>query len=227
MIEDEEFFAWLDGELEDEAAARVAALVAASPELAARAAEHRALEGRLRGAFAPVMEAAPIPHFAPAKVVDFGARKAEREARRFGIPQWAAMAATLALGLVVGQFVGDHSGAPIESRNGTLVAAASLNQALDKELASASAGGAIRVGLTFRDRDGSICRSFSGQAGSGLACRAEGAWRIKGLFPSAREGDYRMAAGEDPRLAALIDERIAGEPFDAAAERAALERSWR
>ena len=36
-----------------------------------------------------------------------------------------------------------------------------------------------------------------------------------------------MAAGEDPRLAALIDERIAGEPFDAPAERAAKEKGWR
>ena len=36
-----------------------------------------------------------------------------------------------------------------------------------------------------------------------------------------------MAAGEDPRLADLIDERIAGEPFDAAAEKAARDRGWR
>jgi hypothetical protein len=36
-----------------------------------------------------------------------------------------------------------------------------------------------------------------------------------------------MASGEDPRLAALVDERIAGEPFDAAAEKAAMEQGWR
>jgi hypothetical protein len=36
-----------------------------------------------------------------------------------------------------------------------------------------------------------------------------------------------MAAGDDPRLASLIDESIAGEPFDASAEKAALQRGWR
>jgi hypothetical protein len=36
-----------------------------------------------------------------------------------------------------------------------------------------------------------------------------------------------MAAGEDPHVAVLIDETIAGEPFDAAQERAALDKSWR
>jgi hypothetical protein len=227
MIEDDEFFAWLDGELVGETAARIAAQVAASPALTARAAEHRALKEQLRGAFAPVMEnASPPPRFASAEVIDLGAKRLGRG--WFGIPQWAAMAATLALGLVVGQFVGDRSDSPIAARDGMLVAAASLDQALDKQLASAGTGGPIRVGLTFRDRQGSICRSFSGEAGSGLACLADGDWRVEGLFASASQGgDYRMAAGEDPRLAALIDEKIAGEPFDATAERAAKDRGWR
>jgi len=226
MIDDEEFFAWLDDELDGGAAARVAAQVAASPELTARAAAHRALQEQLRGAFAPAMENASPPRFGSAEVIDFGKKRSARG--WFGVPQWAAMAATLTLGLVVGQFVGDRSGSPVEAHDGTLVAAASLDQALDKQLASAGSSGPVRVGLTFRDRQGSICRSFSGDAGSGLACRDDGDWRISGLFASPGQGgDYRMAAGEDPRLAALIDERIAGEPFDAAAERAAKDRGWR
>ncbi len=36
-----------------------------------------------------------------------------------------------------------------------------------------------------------------------------------------------MAAGQHPQLAALIDESIAGEPFDAEQEKAALESGWR
>ena len=110
-----------------------------------------------------------------------------------------------------------------------LVAAASLDQALDKQLASDGASNGVRVGLTFRDRQGSICRSFNDGAASGLACREAGDWRIRGLFQRAegQAGDYRMAAGEDPRLAALIDETIAGEPFEAATERAAMEKGWR
>jgi hypothetical protein len=36
-----------------------------------------------------------------------------------------------------------------------------------------------------------------------------------------------MATGEDPRLAAMIDDRIEGEPFDAVQERAARDSNWR
>lgn len=232
MNEKELFYAWLDGELEGEEAERVAALVAADPALQAKAEQHRRVAAQLRGAFDPVLEqAVPSPVFASANVVDFQAKRSEHEVRRasFGLPQWAAMAATLAIGIVAGQFVGDRSGAPIESRDGRLVAAASLDRALDAQLASAEGNGRVRVGLTFRDRDGGICRSFTNEGASGLACREGEDWRVEGLFaaPEGQQGDYRMAAGEDPRLAALVDERIAGEPFDAAAEKAAMEKGWR
>ena len=117
----------------------------------------------------------------------------------------------------------------MESRDGKLVAAASLDQALDKQLASASADGATRIGLTFRDGAGNICRSFSDGGASGLACRQGEDWRIRGLFQGAegQGSDYRMAAGEDPRLAALIEATIAGEPFDADQEKAAQAKGWR
>jgi hypothetical protein len=232
MNEEELFYAWLDGELEGEEAERVAARVAVDPALKAKADGHRRMEAQLRGAFEPVLTQDVMPPvFGSARVVDFQARRAERETRRasFGLPQWAAMAATLAIGVVAGQFVGDRSGGPVEARDGMLVAAASLDRGLDVELASAGNNGRVRVGLTFRDRDGSICRSFTNDGASGLACRQGDDWRIEGLFaaPQGQRGDYRMAAGEDPRLAALIDGRIAGEPFDAAKEKAARDANWR
>lgn len=139
------------------------------------------------------------------------------------------MAATLAIGIVAGQFVGNRSEAPIESRDGMLVAAASLDRALDAQLASAEGKGRVRVGLTFRARGGGICRSFTDDGASGLACRSGEDWRVEGLFAAAegQQGNYRMAAGEDQRLAALIDDRIVGEPFDMAAEKAARDGNWR
>jgi hypothetical protein len=231
MVEDDEFHAWLDGELEGEATVRVAAQVAANPELSARAEQHRALGARLRRAFEPVLaERSTPPRFDAAPVIDLGARAAQSESRRhFGIPQWAAMAATLAFGLIVGNLVGDRSEGPVQNRDGSLIATASLDRALDQQLAVNGANNGIRIGLTFRDRSGSICRSFNDGSASGLACRDDGDWRIRGLFQGAERqaGAYRMAAGEDPRLAALIDESIAGEPFDAAAEKAALAKGWR
>jgi hypothetical protein len=52
---------------------------------------------------------------------------------------------------------------------------------------------------------------------------------MKGLFaaPEGQANDYRMAAGMDPNLAALVDSTMAGEPLDAAAEKAAKDRGWR
>ncbi|MGI8932003.1 MAG: anti-sigma factor family protein, partial [Sphingomicrobium sp.] len=147
MTEDEEFYAWLDCELDAAGSARVAARVAADPALEALAAQHRALGENLRGAFAPVMASDVAAPRRTADVVDLGAR---REARRpgFGLPQWAAIAATLVIGLVAGQGLGDRSSAPVETRDGLMVAAASLNQALGSQLASVGNDGPIRLGLT-------------------------------------------------------------------------------
>jgi hypothetical protein len=52
---------------------------------------------------------------------------------------------------------------------------------------------------------------------------------LRGLFaaPQGQESEYRMAAGMDPNLAALVDSTIAGEPFDAAAEQAARRKNWK
>ena len=231
MTEDEEFFAWLDGELDAEQASRVEARVAASPELAARAAEHQRLTARLQRAFFPVLDAGiPSPTYSPGEVVDFGARAVERDVRRpqFGVPQWAAMAATLALGLLVGNLANRGAYSPVAIEDGHLVAAAALEQALDSQLASAPSASGTRIELTFRNTKGHVCRSFSDPSASGLACRENNEWRVQGLFQGAdQSGDYRMAAGQDPRLAALIDQVIAGEPFDANQERAAKNSGWR
>jgi hypothetical protein len=230
MTEEEEFYAWLDGELGAGRAARVAERVAASPELTAKAAEHRRLAAQLRGAFEPVMAADVSPPRFDA-VVDFGSEVAKRQQRPrvFGMPQWAAMAATLALGLLVGNLVGGGNTAPVAVEGGHLVAAASLEQALDTQLASAPLSSDARIGLTFRDGAGNICRSFEEGATSGLACREGEQWLIEGLFQrtEGQTADYRMATGQDARLAELIAARISGAPFDAAQERVARDKDWR
>ena len=234
MIDDETFFAWLDGELAPAEAAATAAAVARDPTLAARAAAHRAMRARLGAAFDPLM-VAPVPDRIGEAPIDFTTAREGREARHSAfaaIPQWAAMAATLVIGLGLGTMVASRGArdAPVAIEGGQMVAAASLDKALDRHLASAQTGSGTRVGLTFRAADGTLCRSFSGVGGaSGLACRSGDQWQLRGLFggQASSGGDYRMAAGEDPRLAALVEQTIAGEPFDAAAEKAAMERGWR
>lgn len=230
MTEDEKLFAWLDGELGPAEAAEMQAKIASNPGLAQLAQQHRAFSARLKDAFDPIAMA-PVPEQfqaelrRPAEVVDFASAKRAR--RMPSVTQWMSIAASLAVGIFVGTMVPREVNAPLQMEGGNIVAGAELNQALNTELASAPAG-KVRIAVTFRDHSGQICRSFTAQASSGLACRSNGRWQLKGLFaaPEGQASEYRMAAGMDPNLAALVDSTIEGETFNAAEERAALRRHW-
>lgn len=238
MIDDSKFFAWLDGELPDDEAAEVERQVAGDPRLQRRADDHRALTARLRNAFAPLAQAPLPPRLATLlepragdKIVSLARARERRQARTAPLlwKQMAAMAATLVLGILVGNQFGSNPASPIETEAGRLVAGAELDSALYARLASAPHEDGPRIGMTFRDRSGAICRTFEDNAASGLACRERGDWRIVALFQAAdsRVTDYRMATGADPRLLELVDQHSSGEPFDAAQERAAQKRDWR
>jgi hypothetical protein len=232
---DEKFFAWLDGELGAADAAEMEKRVDASAELSKLAAEHRSMQARLRGAFDTVADA-PVPErlldavrSSPAQVPDLGdARRARDMRRRRSLPYWASIAATLVVGVFVGTLIPDWVDPPVQVQGGAMYASASLDRALTTQLASTPEGD-IRIGLTFRDQAGDLCRSFTQPKASGLACRDGNRWAVRGLFaaPEGQAGTYRMAAGMDPNLAALVDSTMSGEPFDAAQERAARQRGWR
>jgi len=233
ISENDNFYLWLDGMLDPEEAAKMDARVAADPELSELAARHQELKKRLRAAFNPIVEA-PLPgrllHRAekPSAPIDIVAARHQRE-RLFAQPaQWLAIAASLAIGLFFGGLLRPDT-SPIQQDSGKLYAAASLERSLDRQLASAPSEGAVRVGVTFRDKEGAICRSFNDQQVAGVACRQGGQWQLQGLFntegPSA--ADYRMASGMDPRLADVVGSIIVGEPLNAAQERAARDRGWR
>lgn len=229
MISDERFFAWIDGELNPAEAAAVGALVAADPELQRRAEAHRALRSTLNGAFDPIAEAELPPRLRQAvrsreaEIVDLSARRAQ--GRLISRPaQWAAMAATLAIGVVVGSMIDVGAAGPVARDNGQLVAANDLEAALYTQLASAPAEDGVRIALTFRDPAGDLCRSFTDKQIAGLACHKGGNWRIRGLFQAGegQQTEFRMASGADPRLAELIEATMAGEPLDSGAERQAI-----
>jgi hypothetical protein len=237
MIEEEKFFAWLDGELAPEDAAQVEAAVAADPELAERAKAHRELATRLRAGFDAILDA-PVPAALAeaaqpkAEVIDLAAARAARQPRvavSRDWTRWAGLAATLCAGVIGGMMLDGGGSGPVVERGGQMIASGDLAKALDTQLASASGAGPVRVALTFADGRGAICRSFTGETASGVACRDKGKWQVRGLFSGggAKEGDYRMASAGDPRVMALVDDMIAGEPFDAAKEKAAKEKGWR
>jgi hypothetical protein len=98
MIEDGELLAWIDGELADGDAARVA-VAAADPTLNARAAAHRQLAERLANWFAPLLATPPITPYDATPVASPAAARASRLLIRLSAAiHWqrhTALAATL------------------------------------------------------------------------------------------------------------------------------------
>lgn len=232
-IDDAMLMAYADGELEAAARAEVEAAIAADPALQARVEAHRALRTTVSGAYAGVADE-PVPDrlatmLRPrAEVVDFAAAKALREgpppARRW--PQWAAIAATLVVGVLAGRMIELGPQPMIDAAGGALVARGELARALDTQLA---ASGGV-VGLSFRNRAGDYCRTFRAGEVAGLACREGNRWGVQMAVAAApaAAGDYRMAGSETPpEVLRAVEAAIEGEPLDSRAEAAARARGWR
>lgn len=222
--------AFVDGELDDLTARRIEKEAETNAAVAAEIARHRALRARLTAHFAPVLEE-EVPErlralLVPDDKVDTSLAP-RREARRvrFGAVHWGAVAASLALGLTIG--LRPWMAAPdVRSQDGMLVASGQLADALDTQLASSQANDApIRIGLSFRDGAGRYCRSFESAAVDGIGCREHGRWALERTLRGQHAGDYRQASSG--ALAAAAADMMAGEPLDAAAERAARDGKWR
>lgn len=233
MIDDGELLAWLDGELEDDGAARIAAAVEADPALAARAAAYRRLAERLAAGFAPMLDATAAPARVAAPVAPIADAQAARHARTTRRPfdsdwqRYAALAATLMVGISTG-VLSDRLAAPrgIADAPEALVASAALSTALDEQLSGQP--GSIRISLSFRNHAGEYCRSFTGAALAGIACRDASHWQLR--YAAAGSGTtaaYRTAAAGDPALLAASDAMIDGVPLDANSERTARQLAWR
>lgn len=244
---DEHLQAYVDGELGPEDAARVEAAMAADPAVADAVAQARRLRDQLRQAFAPMLDE-PVPaHLlalargggatapaAPASVATATVHALPRAPRRrWGLPEGAAMAAALVLGIAVSRFVLAPPAGPLASDAGRLVADGSLEEALQSQLASETDRG-VGIGLSFRDREGRYCRGFrlGGERDlSGLACRSGGGrWEIPVVVsvPAAPAGELQQASTALPEaVLAEVDARIDGEPLDAGQEREARDAGWR
>jgi len=120
----------------------------------------------------------------------------------------------------------------ITASNGALVARGALATALDQQLASNQpSDAAVKIGLTFKARDGSYCRSFALSAGgiTGLACRTGADWHIPVTASAdAAGGDFRQAAGSiPPAVMQAIEARIAGDALAAPDETKARDAGWK
>jgi hypothetical protein len=251
-ISDELLAAYVDGELEGAERARVEQAIAQDSQLAQRAAQQRALRERLRGAYDSVLQQAVPKRLAqaarlaaapgPAQVIDLARVRAER-ARRGSQRSVKVRRLTIAASLVVGLMAGvvlqrlSTSAALTEFHDGSLLARGTLARALSEQLAGAAPAGAeVRVGLSFKSRTGNYCRTFAVSGShlmAGLACRDQEQWQVLNLVGTEGAGgpgngqNLRMAASSlPPALLQAVNERISGEPLNAAAEAKARNDNW-
>lgn len=232
----EMLMAYADGELDPISAKRVERAIADDPFLADEVERHRQLRAMLEESFGPIAEA-PLPEklrnvLPSSSVIDFAAARAARPGplltRRWG--GWGtggAIAASLVLGLMIGQRIDQG---PVANRGGALVASGKLARTLDTQLASAQPSNSpLRILVSFRDQSGSVCRSFAGEAISGIACRDDRGWVLRETRGGTRAGttEFRQAGSAEAALLADAQAMMAGDPLDAKAEAAAKSNGWR
>jgi hypothetical protein len=248
---DETLMAYADGELDAAERAAIERALGSDPVLAERVAQHQALRSDVFAAFVPILDE-PVPSVLtaaalPGKVADLGAARSARAVaaasaakaapRRWSWPEWGAIAATLAIGVLVGSLGLSHGGgsdaalAVAPGADGKLVAQGALAAALSQQLAADR--GAVRIGVSFAAKDGALCRSFTLGGTAGLACHTGGQWQLPVIAEVAggaagEASAYRQAGSAMPEAVLdAIDARLSGgQTLDAKGEQEARQRGW-
>jgi hypothetical protein len=241
---DETLMAYVDGELDESMRKQVEVSSAADPDVARRLAAHKALRSRLHTSFDKVLEEPVPPHLVtlvrsvaqgsrPGQVLQFPRKQGQRQAWL----QWSSLAASFVLGALLWQFASRlYPSGPIVESKGELLAAGALARALNGRLASQQiSSDPVQIGVSFRSRQGSYCRTFQLRdafATAGLACHGDAAWKVQVLAREAASAtahsEYRQAASAlPPVVLEAVQEAIAGEPLDAGAEALARTGGWR
>ena len=222
--------AYVDGELDLIAAKRIEKAMADDAGLLQAVEQQRLLRSKLAGHYAPVLDETLPDRLAAlltSNVDDSLTRRREAvEVRRPAIAQWSAMAASLALGLMIGGYVFDRDAGYVSDNGGNMVASGALSDALDTQLAATQAPAAtIRIGTSFANQSGSYCRTFESAVLDGIACNSGGDWQLRQTVSGEKATQYRQAsAGALAEAAAAM---IVGEPLDAIQEKAAKDRGWK
>lgn len=240
-LSDETLMAYADGELSGEEARRVEAELKTRPELAATVEKQRQLRRQLDAAFAqPLHEDVPerllrAVQDAPVswqwRLMQFRRRIASRGfVLRTAVPVGAALACGLLLGIWL-----TPSGV-LRVENGNMVASGPLATALERQLASEQVpGGHIRVGMSFKSKDGRYCRTFARAEGTssldGVACRDANGWSVAAVSTTTHEegvAAYQMAESTMPdAIRNTVKAMMQGDPLGADAERKARDQAWK
>jgi len=237
-MNDEQILAYVDGEMSGTEMQRMDAAMAGDAVLRARVEEQRQLRDALRVSFDPVLSEpmpATLTNAAMMAPVSWRWRlralltAGQRSSGAISIPRFAmTAAATLVLGVVIGRTVLDTNDAMIGTANGVTVARGELAQSLETRLASDSSGG-TRIGVSFASKDGRDCRTFAAGSNAGIACKSGDAWQIAALTQTGNQAhrEFQAAGAAMPdAIRAQVQQMMAGDAFDAAAERAARDKGW-
>jgi hypothetical protein len=229
---EEQIIAYVDGELGPIEALRFERMIEADPELAAEVARHRRVRETVARHFAAVADE-PLPAELT-RLLDSGDNVVAFPQRRRTAPwfgqggRYAALAATLVGGLVIGQMLPMGQG-PIGGRDGMVVAQGDLAEALGTTLAADPQHGANRIGVSFRTADNRYCRTFTTRGAAGIGCLGEPGWVVERFVagrPAGETGAYAQAASPSAEIMAAAQEMMAGAPLDAAQERQVRAQGW-
>ncbi len=222
---------FVDGELSPQETEHIAEQLVQHPEWNAYVQEQEALRHVLRTQFLELDRTVPERLVKAALGAPVSRLWLLRQALRLNLLRWVGgVGSALAAGIVIGllaQPQKDFAVGPL----GRLLAEGDLGHMLDNRLAADNpAGAATRVGLSFRNRSGQDCRTFSGGESAGMACHVNGKWVIEIIVHHKAESpraQYRMAGSEMPdSVRQAVVAGIVGEPFDAAAEARARANGW-
>ncbi len=230
---DEMLMAYVDGELDPAACAEVETAMHNDPQIEKRVEQYRQLRARLQAAYAPELSE-PVPERLLSAVRRPVAPKPMRMA--FSARRWrpaAALAASLLIGVVAVYVAWRPSDSLlIKSAGGAWVAGGALARSLQTQLAGEPSS-SVTVGLSFVAKSGDYCRTFavSGKSSAaGLACRHGRGWEIRLLIESPERDSHERYRTADSALPAAVlsavEQQMAGEPLDRAAEIAARSNDW-
>lgn len=250
IYSDDVLSAFLDGEADPALAGEIEMAMQSDPALVARMERLGSNDRLLREAFDEALGAPPARlHGAlqagaadPARSADilaFKPRPKPSARRPFDWTRMAAAAAVVAvLGAGVLVFAPPRLPAtqpPATPADG-LAPGAALAAALSKAPSGVQArvdGEVLQVALSFKARDGRLCRQFhlgsEASAADGVACHTGRGWRIEGWMaaqPGAGSG-YQTAGGADSIAAAMVDRLGLAETLDGPGESSAIRSGWR
>jgi len=241
FIPEERLVAYADGELDQVDLEALAEREAEDPAFAARVDAYRRIRSTLQVAYDAILDE-PVPErLRSAALAESGnVVFLERVRARFPpvIGKTAAIAASLMLGLLIGQLVWDRGDGALRMAAGGsgVVATGDLARILEtRPSGEPDEAAGVVPRFSFARGESGYCRVFEtrGEAAiAGLACREDGRWHLHAMAPMAAApgegtGLRPAAAGALPAVVSeSIGRLIVGDPLGREAEAERLRSNW-